>query len=137
MAEDWPVVTLLALVGVLLLATAGVALAGVFGLFGTDEPGAVTESAPVPTPTATTAAGTATQPFALDTRGIENCGMLCRNVTSTVTNEQATAARDVTISTRLYAGNDTDGEVRWRGTERVSRIGPGETFVSTQRVELS
>ena len=63
--------------------------------------------------------------------------MLCRNVTSTVTNEQSTPARDVTISTRLYAGNDTDGEVRWRGTQRVGRIDPGETYVTTQRVELS
>jgi len=53
-----------------------------------------------------------------------------------VTNEQPTAARDVTIRTRLYAGNDTDGTVRWQATERVDYIGPGETHVATQRVEL-
>jgi len=140
MPDDWPVVGLLALVGVLLLATAGVALTGVFGLFGADETDVATESAPVPTPGDT--AGTATsdntsQAFTLETRDVEHCGMLCRNVTSTVTNEQPTAARDVTVRTRLYAGNDTDGEVRWRGTERVGRIGPGETYVTTQRVELS
>jgi hypothetical protein len=136
MAEDWPVVGLLAVVGLVLLATAGVALTGVFGLFGAGETGPPTESAPVPTP-ATAADGTASQSFTLDTREVDACGMLCRNVTSTVTNEQSTAARDVTIRTRLYAGNDTDGEVRWRGTERVDRIGAGETYVTTQRVELS
>jgi len=139
MADDRPVVALLAAVGVLLLLTAGVALTGVFGLFGAGETGAVTESPAVPTPSDTAATATrtaATQPFTLETREVESCGMLCRNVTSTVTNEQSTAARDVTIRTRLYAGNDTDSEVRWEGTERVDRIGPRETYVATQQVEL-
>ncbi|WP_324665190.1 hypothetical protein [Haloarcula sediminis] len=139
MADDWPVVGLLAAVGVLLLVTAGVALTGVVGLFGSDGTGVATESATVPTPTETPTAdgGTpASQLFTLDTRGVEMCGMLCRNVTSTVTNEQDTAARDVTIRTRLYAGNDTGGEVRWQGVERVDRLGPGETYSTTQRVEL-
>jgi len=139
MADDRPVVALLAAVGVLLLLTAGVALTGIFGLFDGGETGTGTESPTVPTPNETTptAAGAAdTQPFTLDTRDVESCGMLCRNVTSTVTNEQATTARNVTIRTRLYAGNDTDSQVRWEGTERVDRIDPGETYVATQRVEL-
>lgn len=141
MADDWPVVGLLAAVGVLLLVTAGVALVGVAGLFGSGGTGVATESAPVPTPTATATppaerSTSASQPFTLDTRDVETCGMLCRNVTSTVTNEQATAARYVIIRTRLYAGNDTD-EVRWRGVERVDSIGAGETYSTTQRVELS
>jgi len=135
MADDWPVAGLLVVVGVVLLVTAGVALTGLFGGDGTGFP---TESPAVPTPSDTLPeAGVSDgQPFTLDTRAVENCGMLCRNVTSTVTNEQATAARDVTIDTRLYAGNDTDSEVRWRATERVDRIGAGETYVTTQRVEL-
>lgn len=140
MADDWPVVGLLAAVGVLLLVTAGVALTGVVGLFGSGGTGVATEAAAVPTPTETPPAERATpasQPFTLDTREVEPCGMLCRNVTSTVTNEQATAARDVTIRTRLYAGNDTGGEVRWRGIERVDSIGAGETYSTSQRVELS
>jgi len=62
--------------------------------------------------------------------------MLCRNVTSTVTNEQSTAAREVTIHTRLYAGNHTDAEVRWEATERVDRIDAGETYRTTRQVEL-
>jgi len=139
MADDRPVVALLAAVGVLLLLTAGVALTGIFGLFDGGETGTGTESPTVPTANETTptAVGAAdTQPFTLDTRDVESCGMLCRNVTSTVTNEQATAARNVTIRTRLYAGNDTDSQVRWEGTERVDRIDPGETYVATQRVEL-
>ncbi|MDS0282133.1 hypothetical protein [Haloarcula onubensis] len=139
MADDWPVVALLAAVGVLLLVTAGVALTGLFGLFTVDEAGVATESAAVPTPSATAAPTTVTNEsrlFTLETREVENCGMLCRNVTSTVTNEQSTAASDVTITTRLYAGNDTGGEVRWQGIERVERIGAGETYETTHRVEL-
>ncbi|WP_262179914.1 hypothetical protein [Haloarcula laminariae] len=139
MADDWPVVGLLAVLGVLLVVTAGVALTGLFGLFGSGGTGTATESAAVPTPTETPPAErgtTAGEPFTLDTRRVDPCGMLCRNVTSTVTNEQSTVARDLTVRTRLYAGNDTDGEVRWRGTERVARLGPGETYTATQRVEL-
>jgi len=139
MPEDWPVVALLAAVGVLLLVTAGVVLTGVFGLFGPGGEGVATESPAVPTASATPATetrGTPPQPFTLETRAVETCGMLCRNVTSTVTNEQPTVARDVTVRTRLYAGNDTDGEVRWVGTERMARLGPGETYQTTQRVEL-
>ncbi len=132
MADDWPVVALLAAVGVLLLVTAGVVLTGVFGLFGSGGAGVATESPAVPT----TEPATPRQPFTLETRAVEECGMLCRNVTSTVTNEQSTVARDVTVRTRLYAGNDTGGEVRWEGTERVARLGAGETYETTQRVEL-
>jgi len=136
MPDDRPVVALLAAVGVLLLVTAGVALTGLFGFFGGGE-GVPTESPAVPTPSDTAEAPTTdSQPFTLDTRGVEACGMLCRNVTSTVTNEQSTVARDLTVRTRLYAGNDTDGEVRWQGTVRVDRLGPGETHSTTQRVEL-
>jgi len=134
MTDDWPVVGLLGAVGLLLLATAGLALFGVVGLFGAEEASAPTESPAVPTTSESRA--TDGGPFTLATREVESCGMLCRNVTSAVTNEQPTAARDVTIRTRLYAGNDTDGTVRWQATERVDYIGPGETHVATQRVEL-
>ena len=139
MTDDWPAVGLLAAVGVLLLVTAGVTLPGVFGLVGGGGAGVATES-PVPTPSdaAPETRTNASQPFTLETRAVEHCGMLCRNVTSAVTNEQqSTAARDATIHTRLYVGNDTDGEVRWRRTERMGRIDAGETYQATRWVELS
>jgi len=139
MADDWPVAGLLAVVGVLLLVTAGIALTGVFGFFGSDGTGVSTESG---TPTAvdmstSKTGGTAGGLFTLETRDVETCGMLCRNVTSTVTNEQPTAARDVTIETRLYVGNDTDGSVRWTQVERIGYIGAGESYWATHRVELA
>ncbi|MFC6757084.1 MULTISPECIES: hypothetical protein [Haloarcula] len=140
MPDDWPVVALLAAVGVLLLVTAGVVLTGVFGLFGSGGAGVATESPAVPTPSdgvPSDTATTASQPFTFETHEVAECGLLCRNVTSTVSNEQSTVARDVTVRTRLYAGNDTDGEVRWEATERVARLDPGETYQTTQRVELS
>ncbi|PSP82661.1 hypothetical protein BRC96_10640 [Halobacteriales archaeon QS_6_64_34] len=139
MADDRPVAGLLVAVGLLLLVTAGVMLTGVVGLFRTGGTDVATDSPAVPTPSdaateATPASGS--QPFTLETRDIETCGMLCRNVTSTVTNEQSAPARDSSITTRLYAGNDTRGEVRWQATERVGTIGAGETYRTTQRVEL-
>lgn len=140
MSDDRPVVAVLAAVGVLLLITAGVALTGVFGLFGSGGAGVATESPAVPTPSdeaPSDTSTTASQPFTFETHEVTECGLLCRNVTSSVTNEQSTAARDVTVRTRLYAGNDTDGEVRWEGTERVARLDPGENYRTTQRVELS
>jgi len=139
MADDWPAVGLLAAVGVLLLVTAGVTLPGVFGPVGGGGAGVATESTPAHTPSdaAPETRTNASQPFTLETRAVEHCGMLCRNVTSAVTNQQSTAARDATIHTRLYVGNDTDGEVRWRRTERMGRIDAGETYQATRRVELS
>lgn len=139
MADDWPVVGILVVVGLLLLVTAGVVVAGVVGFFGTSGSDVVTDSPSVPTTSGVESVETPTassQPFALETRDVETCGMLCRNVTSTVTNDQSAGARDITITTRLYAGNDTDGEVRWQATERVGRLGPGETYRTIQGVEL-
>jgi hypothetical protein len=136
MAEDWPVVGLLAAVGVLLLVTAGVALTGAFGLAGSDATSVAPATPSTPTDAPTEPRTTAGPPFTLETRGVEECGVLCRNVTSTVTNEQSRAAHEVTIETRLYAGNDTDGQVRWERFEPVGRIDAGGSYRATRRVEL-
>lgn len=137
MVERRLALALLGALCLLLLASAGVALTDAFGIVGTDS-----TAAPA-TPTAgsdAAAAGTVTSvrpAFSLTTRDIEECGMLCRNVTSTLTNEQETAARNVTIRTRLYAGNDTDSAVRWRRAERVGTLDAGENYTVTREIALS
>jgi len=133
MATDWPAIGVLGAVTVLLVATVGLGLTGVFGTIGSGSSGAGTETASQQRSTELIDG----PPFRLATREVTRCGRLCRNVTSTVTNEQPTAARDVRIRTRLYAGNDTDGEVRWRRVEDVGRLAPGETYRATRQVELS
>jgi len=67
---------------------------------------------------------------------IEECGRTCRDVTSTLTNDGA-AATDVTVHTRIYAGNGTDGDVVWEGRERVGTLEDGESYTTTERVGLS
>jgi hypothetical protein len=87
----------------------------------------------------TTASGTstATPPFGFTIDTIEQCGRTCRDVTSTLTNQQDTTAENVTLHTRIFAGQGTDGDVIWRGNEDVGTLGPGESYTETRRVELS
>jgi len=76
-------------------------------------------------------------PFAFTVDEIESCGRTCRDVTSTLTNRQDRTAEDVAVTTRIYAGNDTDGEPVWSGTEPVGTLDAGDAYTATRRVELS
>jgi hypothetical protein len=58
-------------------------------------------------------------------------------VTSTLTNQQDTTAEDVTVYTRIYAGNGTDGDQVWEGSESVGTLDASESYTATKRVELS
>jgi hypothetical protein len=82
------------------------------------------------------ASGTAA-PFGFHVDGVEECGTTCRDVTSTVTNRQGAPAEDVTVHTRVFVGNGTDGDAAWRGTERVGTLDAGASHTATRRVELS
>jgi hypothetical protein len=58
-------------------------------------------------------------------------------VTATLTNQRQTAAESVSVATQIYAGNTTDDDPVWVGTEPVGRLGAGESYTGTQRVQLS
>lgn len=88
-------------------------------------------------PSATERETESVPPFAFAVDAIESCGRTCRDVTSTLTNRQNRTATNVTVSTRIYAGNDTDGEPVWSGTEPVGRLDGGDAYTATRRVELS
>lgn len=82
--------------------------------------------------------GTATTgPFAFSVDRIETCGDTCRDVTSTLTNRQSDSATNVTVETKIYAGNGTDGDTVWTGTESVGTLNADESYTSTERVDLS
>jgi hypothetical protein len=104
-------------------------------------------SVPTATPTATDGAGsggdetTATpveRPFAVTIDGVSSCGTTCRDVTVSLTNQQGEPASDVTVATRVYAGNSTAAaDLVWRGSEDVGALAAGETHPTTRRVDLS
>ncbi len=76
-------------------------------------------------------------PFTSSIDRIEECGETCRDVTTTLTNDQQTADSNVTVYTRIYAGNGTDGTVIWEGVEEVGDMESGESYTTTRRVEIS
>jgi hypothetical protein len=77
------------------------------------------------------------QLFTVTIDDIEQCGTTCRDVTTTLRNEQPTTARNITLWTRLFAGRGTDGDLVWQGSERVRRLEPGASTTATKRVTLS
>ena len=89
-----------------------------------------------PEGTSTTETGAANESeqrqFDLDLENVSECGATCRDVTVTAVNTGNTTARNVTVETRLEAG-DT---VIWRGSESISELEPGESATVTKRVQL-
>ncbi|WP_435069042.1 hypothetical protein [Haloplanus sp. C73] len=67
---------------------------------------------------------------------IESCGETCRDVTTTLNNDGG-GATNVTVYTRIHAGNGTDGQVVWEGTEPVGDLAADDSYTTTERVELS
>jgi hypothetical protein len=75
--------------------------------------------------------------FGFTVDSVEECGQTCRDVTSTLENTGDESATAVTVYTRIYAGQGTDGDVVWAGTEDVGSLDPSATYTGTNRVELS
>ena len=99
----------------------------------TDEDGGSAES----TESTAAAASTPTAPFGFVIENIEECGTTCRDVTTTLTNQQDTTAEDITVYSRIFAGQGTDGEEVWRGQESVGTLEASESYTTTRQVELS
>lgn len=98
----------------------------------TDAGGGETTTA---TATATTAA--ADGPYSLTVERVTECGQTCREVTTTLTNEQSATATGVTVTTKVYAGEGTDGELVWEGEWTVGEMAPGASVTTTERIDLS
>ena len=108
----------------------------------TSAPGAATQTAQDGDPAQATAdatpTATPTPPFGFVIENVEECGTTCRNVTSTLTNQQDSTVEGVTVYSRIFAGQEVDpDEEVWRGEESVGTLGPGESYTTTRQVELS
>lgn len=77
-------------------------------------------------------------PFTFTVNEITQCGQTCRNVTVTIHNQQSTAAKNVTVYSRIYAGNNTNPDNRvWSGNKQVGRLQANSSYTGTQTVRLS
>jgi hypothetical protein len=87
--------------------------------------------------TATSSADT--PPFSFTIDNTEECGQTCREVTATLDNNQNETATNVTVYTRIFAGeNNTDtDDVVWEDTEDVGTLEAGTSHTTTKQVELS
>lgn len=84
-------------------------------------------------------AGSSTPPFGFTIEAIEECGRTCRDVTVSLSNERDEPATNVTVFTRIYAGQDNTAEedLVWSGKEPVGTLEAGGSYTATERVELS
>jgi len=75
--------------------------------------------------------------FAIDE--IEECGQTCRDVTATLDNNQNESASNVTVYTRIFAGqeNTDTNDIVWEGSEAAGDMGAESAHTTTERVELS
>lgn len=81
---------------------------------------------------------TAPEPaFRTEVERIENCGRTCRDVTGRITNDGDADATGVTVYTRIFVGNGTDGDVVWEGKREIGTLEAGASVTATQRVQLS
>jgi len=129
----------------LLLAGVGGAFVAGIGPFQAESSGDDPSEYPTATPEATETdtggsdgGAASTPPFAFTVDAIEECSRTCRDVTSTLTNQQNSTAADITVYTRIYAGNSTDGgAVVWEGSEDVGTLEAEGSYTTTRRVDLS
>lgn len=77
------------------------------------------------------------EPFAFSIEEIETCGETCREVTAAVENTQTESTEEVTVETRIFAGENSTEELVWETTEEVGTLAAGESYTSTERVDLS
>ena len=135
-----------------LIAAAGLAvLAGVVTLPETGTvPGTPTDEPETATPDPAASGGlgdsstpnedltdTSGEPFTFDVEQVERCGRTCRDVTTSLINQGSGEASNVTVETRIYAGNETSGDPIWTGDEDVGTLSAGEEETTTKRVDLS
>jgi len=82
-------------------------------------------------------AATEEPPFTFTVDEIDDCGETCRDVTATVGNTRDEPAESVTVSTSIFAGENSTEELVWEGTEEIGTLAAGDAHTSTRRVDLS
>ncbi|MEA1932247.1 MAG: hypothetical protein U9O06_11965 [Euryarchaeota archaeon] len=123
------------LVAVLVVGGLGAAISSDIGPTPGSEPSFGSNTEALPSETDDEAA--AAEPFAFAVEGIDDCGETCRDVTATVENSQDEPAESVTVSTSIFAGENSTEELVWEGTEAVGTLDGGDSTTTTKRVDLS
>lgn len=72
------------------------------------------------------------RPFTIDVEKIENCGKTCRDVTVSLTNNGGNPRENVSVTTTVYAGQDSV----WRGEASIGTLGSDESTRRTERVDV-
>lgn len=114
-----------------------------FDDFPTETDSASTDSSSTDSSTNDDSSGGDTQaatspPFVFSIDSIEECGTTCRDVTVTLFNQQNETAENVTVYTRIYAGNSTSEDDRiWQGKEEIGTMSADSSVTDTKRVSLS
>lgn len=93
----------------------------------TDDTGATDDAKS--TATATSSGG---EPFEFRVGEIDDCGRTCRDVTAALENVGEQRAENVVVEIEISTG----GDVIWADTVEVGTLDPGETFRTTERVEI-
>ncbi len=101
------------------------------------EPATESDTEAFPTGTEDNQSATEEPPFTFTVEEIEDCGETCRDVTATVENTQDEPAESVTVSTSIFAGENSTEDLVWEGTEEVGTLAAGDSHTSTKRVDLS
>jgi len=85
-----------------------------------------------------TEAGDTGPAFAFTVESVDSCGRTCREVDAALHNRRDEAADDVTVYTRVYAGDSTDEEdLVWADNRGIPSVEGGGVYRSTDRVKLS
>lgn len=75
--------------------------------------------------------------FGVTIDSVETCGQTCRDVTTTLANTGEGDATNVTVYSRVFVGQGTDGDVVWSGEEDVGTLAAGNEYTTTRRVSLT
>lgn len=75
-------------------------------------------------------------PFSVDIESVDSCGQTCRDVTATLENNQEQQATGVSVDTTIFAGESTNGDIVWEGSQDVGSLPAGASETDTQRVDL-
>ncbi|MCU4802584.1 hypothetical protein OB920_19650 [Halobacteria archaeon HArc-gm2] len=72
------------------------------------------------------------RPFTLDVQKIENCGKTCRDVTVSLTNNGGNPRENISVTTTVYAGQDSV----WQGEASIGTLASDESTRRTEQIDV-
>jgi hypothetical protein len=72
------------------------------------------------------------RPFTLDVEKLDDCGNTCRDVTVSLTNNGGNPRENVSVTTNVYAGQDSV----WQGEASVGTLASDESTRRTEHVDV-